>query len=149
MRDPLDPRPDVHDFDACLARSAESVRLAQKLGAALFTDHEDTAEGATQALDRAIRALSEARTSVAFAAVRRRLQQGFGDVAALDPAELRSVMLLTEAPSLVVHVDRRAQLRVGDGGLAQWTLARDMSDEALASAVAEMKEHLPDFLKTV
>lgn len=149
MRDPLDPRPDVHDFDACLARSAESVRQAQKLGAALFTEAEDTADATTHALDRAIRALTEARTTVALAAVRRRLQQGFGDVAALDPAELRSVMAMTNAPSLVVHVDRRAQLRVGEGGLASWTLTRDMSDEALALAVAEMKEHLPDFLKSM
>ena len=92
MRDPLDPRPDVHDFDACLARSAESVRQAQKLGAALFTEGDDTAEAATHALDRAIRALAEARTAVSFAAVRRRLQLGFGDVAALDPAEILEVM---------------------------------------------------------
>lgn len=149
MRDPLDPRPDVHDFDACLARSAESVRLAQKLGAALFTDAEDTAEAATQALDRAIRALTEARTTVALAAVRQRLLRGFGDVAALDPAEIRSVMAQADVASLVVHVDRRAQLRVGEGGLATWTLTPGMSDEALAAAVLQMKEHLPDFLKTV
>ena len=149
MRDPLDPRPDVHDFDACLARSAESVRQAQKLGAALFTEGDDTAEAATHALDRAIRALAEARTAVSFAAVRRRLQLGFGDVAALDPAEILKVMDLANVPSLVVHVDRRAQLRVGEGGLASWTLTRGMSEEALAAAVAEMKEHLPDFLKSV
>ena len=149
MRDPLDPRPDVHDFDACLARSADTVRQAQKLGAALFTEAEDTAEAATHALDRAIRALTEARTTVALASVRRRLQQGFGDVAALDPAEILEVMDLADVARLVVHVDRRAQLRVGEGGLASWTLTRGMSEEALATAVAEMKEHLPDFLKTV
>lgn len=149
MRDPLDPRPDVHDFDACLARSADNVRQAQKLGAALFTEAEDTAEAATHALDRAIRALTEARTTVALASVRRRLQQGFGDVAALDPAEILEVMDLADVARLVVHVDRRAQLRVGEGGLASWTLTRGMSEEALATAVAEMKEHLPDFLKSM
>lgn len=145
--DPLNERPDVHDFDACLARSAANVARAQTLGRALFSDGDDTAEAATDALARAIRALEEARAALAFANVRRRLQLGFGDVAALDPAEFARVLELANLPSLVVHVDRRARLRVGEGGIASWTVSRDMSAEALTAMVAEMREHLPDFLK--
>ena len=149
MRDPLDPRPDVHDFDACLARATARMKLAQERGAALFSEEQDTSDAVIDALDRAVHALREARTTAQQAAVRRRLRLGFGDVAALEPAEIRRVLELADVPSLVVHVDRRAHLHVGEGGLATWTLTSDMSEAALASAVAEMKEHLPDFLKTV
>ncbi len=146
MRDPLDPRPDVHDFNACLARSGANVDKARALGSALFEQGEDTAPEALDALERALDALEEARAALRLAAIRRQLEQGFGDVAALEPDALRQALALADVPNLLVHVDRQAQVRVG-AGPKSWSVSREMSDAALADLVRELREHLPDFLK--
>ncbi|MEZ4326467.1 MAG: hypothetical protein R3B40_14720 [Polyangiales bacterium] len=138
-RDPLHPRPDVHDFDACLSRSAANVAAAKAHALPLFAEGDvhgtvvlaaaDAAESARgdhehlaavhAALDRAMAALAEARAAVDQAAVRRRLRAGFGDVAALSAEALRAALEEAQLPSLVLHVDRTAQVHVGQGGEAR------------------------------